>query len=212
MATFIIGSQEKETFLVPRELVCRSSPVLNKAFNSETKEGQTQIYEIEDTTPEAFRIFIQWLYIQKVGCMDHAAFFSTIKTSGEVDEHMKDCIPQTTSLLQLWVLAESLLLPQLQNQIMDALHSISQWCLIPFSVNLKYIYDKTAAASPLRRFVTNLLAWSTPSEDYNDHAEFYPKDFFVDLAALFSSAVPPKAATHRRNKTEMTDFYVGDRS
>jgi hypothetical protein len=210
MVTFIIGSEERETFFVDKELVCHYSPILDKAFNSESKAGQTQIYEIEDTTPDVFRILIQWLYIQKVGCMNHVAFFSTIKTSAEVDEHLEDCVPQTASLLQLWILAEFLLLPQLQNEIMNALHSISQWCLTPFSANLNYIYDKTAAGSPLRRFVANMLAWSTPYEDYNKFSILYPKEFFVDLASLFNSVVPSKAATHRRNRTDITDFYVGD--
>lgn len=40
--------------------------MLRAAFNSSFIEGQTQTYRLEDIDPAAFRLFVQWLYSQKI--------------------------------------------------------------------------------------------------------------------------------------------------
>lgn len=48
------------------EFACHYSPVLKAAFNSSFLEGQTQTYRLEDISPSAFRLLVQWLYGQNI--------------------------------------------------------------------------------------------------------------------------------------------------
>jgi hypothetical protein len=72
MVTFIIGKDpDQENFMVHKEHACRYSPVLDKAFNSTFKEGETQNYTMDDASVEAFRMFVQWIYSQKLNVSVH---------------------------------------------------------------------------------------------------------------------------------------------
>jgi hypothetical protein len=65
--TFIIGKEEKTTkFMINKEVVCFHSKVLDAAFNSNFIEGQTLENYLDDTSPGAFKLFMQWLYSQKL--------------------------------------------------------------------------------------------------------------------------------------------------
>jgi len=95
--------------------------VLDKAFNSEFKEGRTQKYKLEDTNPDKFRVFVQWLYNQTltyIYCEEDVKIYS--------EDHGARCEKETISRIELWVLAEKLLIPQLQNKAMTLLQSISE--------------------------------------------------------------------------------------
>jgi hypothetical protein len=101
-------------------------------------EGQTQELELEDIQPQAFNIFVNWLYTQEIK-----------------DVHGK--IPTKNKLCELWILADRFLIPKLQNQAMLYLgrpttqKSISTSCA-------QRVYSSTAKGSPLRNFVADLLA------------------------------------------------------
>lgn len=51
-------------FLIHKEVACYYSPVFNAAFNNDLVEGQSFEYRIDDTTGEVFEILITWLYSQ----------------------------------------------------------------------------------------------------------------------------------------------------
>jgi hypothetical protein len=59
--TFIIGKgEESKTFKVHKEQACRNVELFRRAFNNpSTTEGQNQRYEIEHTTPDAFRLLVR---------------------------------------------------------------------------------------------------------------------------------------------------------
>ena len=103
--------------------------MLDKAFNSEFKEGRTQKYKLEDTNPDKFRVFVQWLYNQTltyIYCEEDVKIYS--------EDHSTGCEKETISRIELWVLAEKLLIPQLQNKAMTLLRSVSRqrrsWCKV----------------------------------------------------------------------------------
>jgi hypothetical protein len=100
LVTFVVGPAKKE-FVVHKSFACHASPVLRAAFNSDFVEGQTQRYALEDTTEDTFRLFSEWIYTQN------------IYWDGESME-----TPASSSLPRVWVLAEKLLVPKLQNRAM----------------------------------------------------------------------------------------------
>jgi len=91
--------------------------VLDKAFNSEFKEGRTQKYKLEDTNPDKFRVFVQWLYNQTltyIYCEEDVKIYS--------EDHSTGCEKETISRIELW----KLLIPQLQNKAMTLLRSVGR--------------------------------------------------------------------------------------
>jgi len=76
---------------------------------------------LEDTNPDKFRVFVQWLYNQTltyIYCEEDVKIYS--------EDHSTGCEKETISRIELWVLAEKLLIPQLQNKAMTLLQSISE--------------------------------------------------------------------------------------
>jgi hypothetical protein len=93
-------------------LTSRFAKVLEKAFNSDFREGLTKNYEINDTTPDTFRIFVQWLYTQKMPNL-HEECRTDIEVDGRVVKDHGKCTMVTSSLLGLWILAATLIIPRL---------------------------------------------------------------------------------------------------
>jgi hypothetical protein len=210
MVTFIIGRDPiRETFMVHKEHACRYSPVLDKAFNSTFKEGETQTYSIDDTTVEAFRMFVQWVYSQKLNVTVHTGPISLTQQQLLDDpcNHMSPCTKENYYLSQLWVLAEKLMVPQLQDVVMDQFNIIRQTCPEAFGCHLNYIYANTSEESPLRRFAVQIVAWS-PQMDYKEFSVLYPKEFLLDLVMVFHSAVPARTQTKKMDSLDISEYYV----
>jgi hypothetical protein len=157
-ATFKIGPEER-IFKVYRWHACHYVPSFRAAFNNKACiEGETQIYTLKDTTPAVFRIFMHWLYAQSLEgpiwkvprplptFTNHeegvAAYTQQVVT---VDEEF-------SNVIQLWVLADYLLLPKLQNLAMDELDRLCSAFGCFNQELLVVIWDQTAEESPLRRY------------------------------------------------------------
>jgi hypothetical protein len=186
------------------------SKVLEKAFNSQFKEGRTQVYVMEDTLPDTFRIFVHWLYSQKLTHIHYEEYYDSNIEDEDGQIYANKCSLETQTRIKLWVLAEKLLVPRLQNEVMELLGLISQTCTTPFEICVEYIYANTADSSPLRLFVVNLIAWTAPSREYKKYPHLYPYGFLLDLATVFSAAVPRRAAANKRDRLDITDYYIED--
>jgi hypothetical protein len=127
-------------------------------------------------------------------------------------DHDARCDKENISRIELWVLAEKLLIPQLQNEAMTLLQRVGRTCIDPFEIHVKYIYQNTAENSPLRRFVVNMIAWTAPSSEYKKYPHLYPPEFLLDLVTVFSATVPSKTAANKRNRLNDNDYCVEERS
>lgn len=149
--------------------MCNYSPVLKAAFNSTFVEGQTQIYKLDDTTNDTFTLFVQWIYKQ------------TLENPTEASEISK----HWAALTRLWVLAEKILIPHLQNQVLTnfdeyrkSIHNIS-------TSEIPFIYENTKVGSPLRTLIVNHCAWYIKSSMFLDYPTYFPQEMLLDL--LFAS-------------------------
>lgn len=93
---------EVESFYVHKNFITHYSPYFDAAFNGNFAEGQSQKLDLEDTEPHVFGTFVNWLYSQDIETAE-----------GEV--------PEVSTLVNLWLLADKCLVPKLQNQVMHAL-------------------------------------------------------------------------------------------
>lgn len=93
---------EAECFYVHKNFITHYSPYFNAAFNGNFAEGQSQKLDLEDTEPHVFGTFVNWLYSQDI-------------------ENAEGEVPDDSTLVNLWLLADKCLVPRLQNQVMRAL-------------------------------------------------------------------------------------------
>src|SRR5436853_4538728 len=80
------------------ELLCSSSPFFEHALNGRFIEAETKTVPLSDDDPDAFAEFLSWLYRDKI--------FETNKSPGWLE------------LSKLWILADMLGVPTLQNEVM----------------------------------------------------------------------------------------------
>jgi hypothetical protein len=156
LVTFIIGKEEKSTkFIIHKEVVCFHSKVLDAAFNSNFIEGQTLEYYLDDTSPRAFKLFMQWLYSQKLVLF---ALRHPIRKNAET------MAGESRDLTMLWVLAGKLGMPSLQNAALVAIDDISIQHQRIANETFIYIENNTAADSPLRRYTMAACASFSPED------------------------------------------------
>ncbi|TVY13745.1 hypothetical protein LARI1_G008201 [Lachnellula arida] len=165
------SGEKEEKFIVHKAFACHYSPVFKAAFESGFIEGQTQTYKLEDAEPKVVQLLVQWLYTQRLD----------IRVDMEVDNKL--AFPSAVSV---WALADKLLLPGLQNEVVDWIFRVrEEACICPTSC-LKHAYACTGAGSLLRQLFVSHTARMMSSQSYEKIPEQFPQEFLVDLAAYFS--------------------------
>ncbi|CZR51147.1 uncharacterized protein PAC_01022 [Phialocephala subalpina] len=152
---------DSEPFIVHRDFATCYSPVLKAAFESGFIEGQKQEYRFdEDFDEDVIRILSQWFYTQKIdlGNIREPDLGPPIST---IDLRI-DC------LIKLWVLADRLLIPKLQNVAIESLKVISnEASVLPADLN-------TAKGSPLRIWFIYQFAFEYDVGNYLEQAQRFP--------------------------------------
>ena len=153
----IYAGPEKKPFIIHKEVACLYSPVLRAAFESSFVEGQTQKYNLEDVKPEVFNLFMQWLYGKKfTPCLSKAELDSIrpsangrnidIPTTKKLNEHIEN-------LVYLWVTADYLQIPVLQNYIVDEIeHTRKEYGLIAYK-SFGFLYDEVSPDACVRKIL-----------------------------------------------------------
>jgi hypothetical protein len=121
--------------------------------------------------------------------------------------HVSACTKETYSLLQLWVLAETLMVPQLQDAVMNEFNIIRRTCDGAFASRLNYIYENTSEESLLRSFVVQVVAWSSEM-DCQRFPDLYPKEFLLDLVTVYHTAVPARTQTKKMDSLDISEYYA----
>ncbi|TVY73265.1 hypothetical protein LSUE1_G005767 [Lachnellula suecica] len=162
-------------FIVHKEIACHYSPVWNAAFNSSFIEGQTQIYRLEDTTARAFKLLVQGLYYQEL------LLHQLEDTADDEERDTELTQSEDMSLAELWVLADKLSIPHIQDLALGSIHQISHkismLCLAP----LGYIYDNTTSGSKLRAYCIENLARYLKPEELETFHDLLPRELLLDL-------------------------------
>ncbi|KUJ07484.1 uncharacterized protein LY89DRAFT_564802, partial [Mollisia scopiformis] len=95
---------DAQTYQIYRDVLCRQSPFFAGAFEGETlKDGRLSI-TLDDVGPEEFGIFVHWLHYRVIRGKSND---STIAIS---------------TLINLWILGDRFMVPQLCNDVMDILY------------------------------------------------------------------------------------------
>ncbi|KAK0129756.1 hypothetical protein ONS96_000310 [Cadophora gregata f. sp. sojae] len=121
-------------FVMHTTIACYHSPVLDRAFNGTFNEGQTQTVKIDVFAPYCTCAAVQsWTYTQRT---------ASWKEEWGSRYHLR--------LFFTWILADRLIMPNLQFDVMALLIG----CSIPLCL-LDWIYENSSPDSKLRSFVVD---------------------------------------------------------
>ncbi|KAL3417827.1 hypothetical protein PVAG01_10837 [Phlyctema vagabunda] len=213
VVTFIIGPS-KQNFVVHKEFVCHYSPVLEAAFNSAFVEGQTQTYVLEDTTQQAFKYFVQWLYAQSIDLEIHGKGDKTkvkCDEDGSPDAEIRGeiCGKQNSTLIEVWLLAAKFMVPGLQNHIIDLFmenHAKCNRVMVDFT---HAAYAKMERGNPLRRLCIRMLAWHHQFSDFSEElTEIYTPELIYDLVKVLYESRKTDTSFSAECKMKPNDYYV----
>jgi hypothetical protein len=106
-------------------------------------------------------------------------------------------------LIQLWVIADRLLIPRLQNCTIKTLAQIwgKNKTRDPIIEWIPYAYEHTLPGSPLRKLAVDLAVFKHLADDIEDNEEIFRQNFpskmLFDMFKVFSTAIKPRGASAR---------------
>ena len=175
----LLVGPEKRVFYLHRGLLCSVSDYFNTALHSGFKETEEQKIELPEEDPEVVERFQLWLYTKSI--LDHDETVQNIDYPIYVD---------------LYVFAESRLIPKLQNEAINAI--IRKGSIDGTISTNSAIYRKTIDSSPIRRLTVDrtvrlgaLNTWGFKST--NEDNLLNSKDYLQDVVvALYEEKKGPK--------------------
>lgn len=190
-------------WLWPSQVACYHSPILNTAFNSGFVEGQTQTYRLEDTTSRAFKLFVQWLYFEK---LREDQFDGYTERNGE-DQSVLD-----GALVEVWVLAEKFSVPLLQNAALKRINQLLYERSKSIATDyLEYIVENTAQDSLLRKYFIEIIGSTVKPSAFEAQAVDFPREILAQLVVYLANIRKDKAIA-LSNYLVPTDEKVKDGS
>ncbi|KAE8448301.1 hypothetical protein EG329_009545 [Mollisiaceae sp. DMI_Dod_QoI] len=152
---------------------------------------------MDDISSSAFRLFVQWLYTQNFDLQQ-------LQGRAEADALAPTAVyVEDLSIVELWVLAEKLLIPTLQNKAIEAIVKIGELTAIAAYPTFNWIYAHTEDRNhPLRRLAVRQCTQIVPPSIFIDEKDRFPKDLLVE----FASRLVEDGTTFRKVNSEQ--FFV----
>jgi len=175
IVTITVGPN-RQPFYVHLESLCAISPFFAAAFNKTYNfaESGSATLNLPEARPEDFEYFVQWLYTHTLNHEElvggHPAFFR---------------------LLRLYILADTIGVTKLKNDIVDAIAALADSSnSVPTAEDTRTIYSEISETSLLRKLVLDLFLWKRTEGLIETHLD----SWYIEFPSLFwgfSSLVGP---------------------
>ncbi|KAE9381286.1 hypothetical protein N431DRAFT_490688 [Stipitochalara longipes BDJ] len=165
LVTLYAGSKsDSKSVVVHKDFACHYSPVFKAAFNSGFVEGQTQEYRVDEEDEEVIRLLVHWFYTQQLDILQTPEDSQGDKSEVAGKEEL--------CLAKLWVLADKLIIPQLQNMTLDVLAKLRLKSKAGIASKcLEFVCANTSKNSGLRRWFVHRCAFRLESSSFLEHPE-----------------------------------------
>jgi hypothetical protein len=136
-----VGADEK-AFTIHKTLICEISPVFDRLFNGNFKEGIEGVAHLQDDEPDTFKDFSHWLYYREIPI-----------------EHQSSPDETYLLLVSLFVLADKYKIRRLKNDVTDMMieYSLSS-SKSPAPGTVRLAYSKLPRASKMLRLISDVTA------------------------------------------------------
>lgn len=128
------------------------------------------------------------------------------KTEKETPGH-RARLDQDRSLVELWVLAEKLIIPQLQNHVVEAIENRCKWSSLISIPSLHYVYSNTSKGSPLPRLFVDQCTYLTVGE-FAERPNEFPKERLIGLLTAMSKGFPAGTKKKLLPRQDMSRYKV----
>jgi hypothetical protein len=173
---YVKVGKDQQKFGLHKDYLCFHSPYFRAAFDGNFDEATTGEVILDTTDPAVCGLFVEWLYTK-----DITLVISEDEALSRRESHRKEK-PETTQLVRLWLLAEYLQVPQLQNKAIDIIQQKWKRSRVLNSDAVEVAYKETTAGSRLRKYFTDVICWhATSPESLSIHMKFAPREFISDL-------------------------------
>ncbi|KAL2072754.1 hypothetical protein VTL71DRAFT_12097 [Oculimacula yallundae] len=187
IVTLIAGEDLSEKPMnVHKEVACHYSPVLKAAFNRRFQEGESQTYRIED-----------YMYNRNLDIDS----FDPIPADKNLADKM---------LIEIWVLADKLLIPGLQNFAIFELEDLGKRYKTTSTDCLEYVYERTPSGSPLRKFFLQQCAFNVTSKRFLERPEQFPKEMLLKLATVMNDAISQLSPAQKKGMAKHVTYFKAD--
>ena len=141
----IFVGPERKDFIVFKEVLCTESTYFNFIFNNRSAEAETNTARLPDEDPNFFVLFLTWLYAEEL--------FPTVK------KHRGDYKLTPYHLVRLYTFGHRYGIRRFKNDCADALlhHNTRLSWITEVLEEAEYIYENTAAGSPLQRMLIDTV-------------------------------------------------------
>ncbi|KAL9032777.1 MAG: hypothetical protein Q9180_006312, partial [Flavoplaca navasiana] len=143
LVTVDVGSDEgAESWTIHKRLLAHHSPFFAAAFNGNFAESATNTVSLIEDDPDAFKLFVQWLYSGELAL-------------GELASDSKS-LPRVACLA--WALGDKLQCPVFQDRAMLQLLAYHkyEWLL---EDTMRLIYNVSPSGSKLRSFAVDTICY-----------------------------------------------------
>lgn len=138
MVDIYVGS-ENTHWVLHEKLLCYRSRFFRNIFFNKSNERKNHVYGLPDEDDEPFRLFVGWLYSERV----------------PPPKEEKDLSP----LLDMYLMAEKWEIRRLIVEVLDAVrqyyHETDTW---PSLRRVQYIYSNTSTESPMRQLLVGCVS------------------------------------------------------
>ncbi|KAL5351655.1 hypothetical protein ACLOAV_003515 [Pseudogymnoascus australis] len=182
---YVAVGPEGKWFGMHKDHLVNTSPYMKAAFMGKFQEASMGVVTLKETSVETFGMFNEWLYtgvITSKYCVEKGLSIPDLLARDK---------PTFSELLDVWLLADYLLVPQLKNFIADYMvakhkrrHAIPRQ-------DFNYFYKNTQAGSPMRKLMVDICVWrfSGVSEGYRTSFDLIPREMAVDLLVALTRRI-----------------------
>lgn len=177
----VIGP-EKMKFGLHRDLLCNMSPYFKAALWGDFQEAALGEVALPDFGVAAFERFNEWLYTGKI--TEELWEEEGLNT---LQLYVND-VPSLPQLLDVWLLADYLLVPRLQNYVADMIAAKMKRRKVVALADFAHFYERTEQGSLMRKFIVDACVW-TPFGDGSGYRQIpgsVPEEMGLDLLVAFT--------------------------
>jgi hypothetical protein len=125
---------------------------------------------------------------------------------GHVTRNEKGRIDQT--LVELWVLADKLLIPSLQNVVIQELERLRKKFKSTSIRCLPSVYEKMGPDSQLRKLFVSWCAFNVASTRFEEKPDHFPQEMLLELAKVLVQNMPETVRDKITGERDMADFEL----
>lgn len=195
-----VGSK-KASFNVHKRFVCNASPFFQSACNSLFKEAMDKEVYLPKADPEAFDIFMGWLYMGNVKFPTCPIDKTSVLESGAY----------WLSIANTYLLASYLQCTAFGNALLDSVSRIirdQQVTILPSPEVINLVYESTISDCGLRRLFIAINVWQTTPKHWAENSPW--RSYLQNLPVEYCHDLI--AALHKKNHHGDQDPLANDKA